>query len=360
MSTSRDVAPWLPRMLAACALAATAALAASALAATALAQSGAADGDGSLRPPTAPRYADPAWYDIIEVQLLEGDPIRVRLTLGAIDDAAGLALGISQPILEIYLDTGPGGATSLLPGSGLQMPIGEGWQLALRVTADGAWGWLADAAGGANLAAPMPIEVLVEGRAVTLLTPFPRPPEPPRIYAISGVYDPFRPDGWRPLAREPSAWAFSSPTQVSPVVDVYPSDPASRAAALARGELPRITEGVGIDPGTWLWLSLMALGLLLALAGLVARSAPGRRRQGAASKSPPPPSAPELIADAELPASLLESQPGRSEAGPVLALAKVSEYGPRAWAADESEPAAAPGSSDTAAPSDANREAKRS
>ena len=355
MSASLAMAAWLARLLVVWALAS-----APALAATALAQTAAAEGDGGLRPPTAPRYADPAWYEIVDVQLLEGDPIRVRVTLGAVDDGAGLAIGISQPILEIYLDTEPGGAASLLPGSGLQMPIGEGWQLALRVTGDGAWGWWADAAGGVDLAAPMPVEVLVEGRAVTLLTPFPRPEEPPRIYAISGVYDPFRPDGWRPVTREASAWAFSSPTQASPVVDVYPSHPASRAAALARGELPRIVEGTGIDLATWLWLSLMVVGLLLAMAGLVARSAPGRRRRRAVSEGPSPASAPELIDDAELPSSLLVRQPERLEAGPVLALAKVSEYGPRAWAADESEPAAAPGTSDTAAPSDANREAKRS
>ncbi len=348
---------WLARLLAVLALAAALALAPTP---TARAQTGAADGDGSLRPPTAPRYADPAWYDIVDVQLLEGDPVRVRVTLGAIDDSAGLALGISQPIIEIYLDTEPGGATSLLPGSGLQMPLGEGWQLAFRVTGDGAWGWLADAAGEVDLATPIPVEVLVEGRSLTVLTPFPRPEEPPRAYAISGVYDPFRPDGWRPLTREPSAWAFSSPTQTSPVVDVYPSDPDSRAAALARGELPRTTEGAGIDRETWPWLGLMVVGLLLAVAGLVVRSAPGRRRRVAAGEGVAPASAPELIDDAELPLALLGLQPERSEAEPVMALAKVSEYGAWASAVDDPEPADPPGTSDTAAPSDANREAKRS
>jgi len=331
-----------------------------ALAPTARAQTGAAHGDGSLRPPTAPRYADSAWYDIVDAQLLEGDPVRVRLTLGAVDDGAGLVLGISQPIIEIYLDSEPGGAASLLPGSDLQMPLGDGWQLALRVTGDGAWGWLADAAGEVDLATPIPVEVLVEGRSLTVLTPFPRPAEPPRIYAISGVYDPFRPDGWRPLTREPSAWAFSSATQASPVVDVYPSDPDSRAAALARGELARFEEGAGIDRSTWPWLGLMVVGLLLAVAGLVVRSAPGRRRQMPVSVGATPASAPELIDDAELPLALLGLQPERSEAEPVMALAKVSEYGSWLSAVDEPGPADVPGTSDTAAPSDANREAKRS
>ena len=384
MIRSLAVGTWLTlrRLLVGCAL-----VAAGALAPIALAQAADAAGDGSLRPPTAPRYADPAWYDIVDVHLLEGDPIRVRVTLGAVDDSAGLALGISQPIIEIYLDTEPGGAEALLPGSGLQMPLGEGWQLALRLTGDGAWGWLADATGEVDLAAPRAVEVLVEGRTLTVLTPFPRPEEPPRIYAISGVYDPFRPDGWRPLTREPSAWAFSSPTQTLPVVDVYPSDPDTRAAALARGELPRIVEGVAVGEGAWLWLALMAVGLALAIAGLVERSAPRRRRRVAASAAATPASAPELIADAELSPSLLGLQPERSESGPGMALAKVSEYGSAAPAAapvavasgpeapetladadPEPEPAAgtdpgpadATGTSDTAAPSDARREAKRS
>ena len=387
MSVSLAVGRWLARLLVGCAL-----VAAGASTSIALAQAGDAAGDGSLRPPTAPRYADPAWYDIVDVQLLEGDPIRVRVTLGAVDDSAGLALGFTQPIIEIYLDTGPGGAEALLPGSGLQMPLDEGWQLALRLTGDGAWGWWADAAGEVDLAAPRPVEVLVEGRTLTVLTPFPRPEEPPRIYAISGVYDPFRPDGWRPLTREPSAWAFSSPTQVSPVVDVHPSDPDGRAAALARGELPRIDQATGIDGGAWLWLGLMAVGLALAIAGLVVRGAPGRRRRVVPSAAATPASAPELIADAELSSSLLGLQPERPESGRGMALAKVSEYGsvpavaappvaapaaeasepgaaetvadedpePERAAGDEPERPDATGESDTAAPSDARREAKRS
>ena len=231
-----------------------------------------AAGDGSLRPPTSPRYANPAWYDIIEVRLLEGSPSRIAVELGAVDGSGALPHGVTQPIIEVYVDIEEGGAEELLPGSGLSMPLGDGWQLAFRVTGDGAWAWQAEPDGSFDLAAPVPIEVVVQGRVLTLLTPFERPESAPRLYAISGVYDPFRADGWRPLSREQSAWAFSSATQVVPVVDVFPSDPATRAEALARGELPRAPSATGLDVASLAWIALMLAGVAIAVVGVVLRA----------------------------------------------------------------------------------------
>lgn len=286
------------------------------IAGLALAQAGDAFGDGSLLPPTSPRFADPAWYDLVDVRLLEGDPIRITVTMGAIDASGGLPLGITQPIVEIYLDTVAGGVEALLPGSGLSMPIGDGWQIAVRVTGDGAWAWHADEDGTVDLAAPVPIEVVVDGTELTILTPFARPEEPPSVYAVSGVYDPFRVDGWRPLSRDPSPWAFSSDQQVVSVVDVFPGDAAARAAALARGELPRATRTPALDPRTRTWVWLMVAGLAIALVGvgLRARAARGTRHAvrtepatGALSAAPirdvraaPLPEGVELIDEAEL------------------------------------------------------------
>lgn len=247
------------------------------------AQSGDAFGDGSLRPPTGPRFADPAWYDLVDVRLLEGDPIRVALSLGAVDASGGLALGITQPLIEIYLDSAEGGVEMLLPGSGLAMPLGDGWQIAIRVTGDGAWAWEADGAGAVDLAAPVPVEVVLDGTTLTVLTPFARPEAAVRLYAVSGVYDPFRADGWRPLSRAPSPWAFSSEQQQVPVVDVFPGDASERAAALARGELPRDPVSGGIAPGSLVWLWLMGAGVALAIAGLALRIRPLRRATTAAT-----------------------------------------------------------------------------
>jgi len=343
----------------------------------AAAQSGDAFGDGSLRPPTGPRFADPAWYDLVDLRLLEGDPVRVAVTLGAVDASGGLALGITQPIIEVYVDSDEGGAEALLPGSGLAMPLGAGWQIAIRVTGDGAWAWEADADGAVDLAAPVPVEVVLDGTVLTVMTPFARPEEEARLYAVSGVYDPFRADGWRPLSREPSPWAFSSDQQQTPVVDVFPGDPAARAAALARGELPRAETAAGLAPGSLVWIWLMAAGIALALAGLALRVRPLRRAPAAPVRAgssdpepvryvtvalPPLDASPkaeaglELIDEAELPspsdreavpAGVVAAQSGRVTAGafPPAPLALPAPTTP---------------SSETEAPSEPSRDAKRS
>lgn len=259
------------------------------LGATGLAQAGDAFGDGSLLPPTSPRFADPAWYDIVSVELFDTDPISLRLTLGAVDDAGGTVVGLTQPVVEVYLAEAQGGVEALLPGSGLSMPLGTGWRFAVRVSGDGAWGWAADEFGSIDLDAPVALEAHVSGRELTVLTPFARPEGPLEVYAVSGVYDPFSPTGWRGLSRTPSPWAFSSETQRFPVVDVYPGDAAARADALARGELPRTARPAGVyGPGAAPWLGAMGLGVLLALVGVLLRARAARTaRRAAAAASPP-------------------------------------------------------------------------
>jgi hypothetical protein len=239
------------------------ALPASALAAPAQAQ---AD-EPRLTPPTATRFADPAWYDVVDAAVVEGsDPIRLRVELGAIDPSGGLPLGITQPIVEVYVDTGSGGASELLPGSGMRMPDGDGWNVAVRITGDGAWGWFADEEGEVDLARPVALEATAAGRTVEIQTPFAATSER-RLYAITGVYDPFRPDGWRQTTREPSPWAFSSPEWSLPVVDVFPADPATTARAVSEGVLPRRAVQ-GVDVGVTLWIALMLSGLAVAIVGL--------------------------------------------------------------------------------------------
>jgi hypothetical protein len=232
-------------------------------AAAAPAPSGAAE----LVPPMATRFADLAWYQVVDASVLGGsDRLRLRVELGAIDPSGGLPLGITQPIVELYLDTGPGGASHLLPGSGMRMPEGDGWNVAVRLTGDGAWGWLADEEGAVDVAHPVPVDAVASGRTIDVLTPFAAAPGA-RLYVITGVYDPFRADGWRPTTRDASPWAFSSPAVSLPVVDVFPGDGAAKARALAQGVLPR-PSGPAFDVGGGAWVALMLLGLGVATLGL--------------------------------------------------------------------------------------------
>jgi hypothetical protein len=232
-------------------------------AAAAPAPSGAAE----LVPPMATRFADLAWYQVVDASVLGGsDLLRLRVELGAIDPSGGLPLGITQPIVELYLDTGPGGASHLLPGSGMRMPEGDGWNAAVRLTGDGAWGWLADEEGAVDVARPVPLDAVASGRTIDVLTPFAAAPGA-RLYVITGVYDPFRADGWRPTTRDASPWAFSSPAASLPVVDVFPGDGAAKARALAQGVLPR-PSGPAFDVRGGAWVALMLLGLGVATLGL--------------------------------------------------------------------------------------------
>ena len=363
-----------------------------ALAASAAAQSGDAFGDGSLLPPTSPRFADPAWYDIVDVTLFDTDPISLQLTLGAIDGSGGGALGLTQPIVEVYLADDVGGAERLLPGSSLTMPLGIGWRWAVRLSSDGAWGWEADELGRYDLAAPVALDARVSGREVTVMTPFALPEGRLDVYAISGVYDPFAADGWRTLARAPSPWAFSSQTQQVPVVDVFPGDAAARADALARGELPRATRADGaFGPGAEPWLALMGAGVLLAFAGLAlraraarlsanARRAPSVADTAAADTAGAAPT--DRVADApsdgEPPLLIEESEvvdwprsdaattralpaPSAGEAGrgePAQAGQSAAER--TAATADPDSDAAAASTNETAAPSEAKRDDKPS
>lgn len=247
----------------------------------------AAPGAAGLVPPTSSRYGDTASYEIVEVRILEGDALRLQVELGAVDPSGGLPVGITQPIVEVYLDTAPGGATDLLPGSGLRMPDEHGWNVAVRISGDGAWAWTATEDGTVALEAPVEVDASASGRVVHVLTTLERP-ERVRVHAISGVYDPFRPDGWRPLSRTPSPWAFSSPDGTFPVVDVYPGDGATLARTLERGVLPA-GPAERADLASWVWFALMFLGLALAVLGLVWRR--GAASPGSADRALPTASA---------------------------------------------------------------------
>ena len=249
---------------------------------------GDAVGDGTLAPPTASVYANTADFDLQSVTLTSDPTLTVRVQLGSVSNAAKLPNGFSSPIIEIYLDTAPGGAQQLLPGSGMAMPPKHGWEIALRATGDEAYAVEAQSQGSPAGWPRLPVTVDVQGNAITLHTRISRPARAD-IYALTGVYDPFAQDGWRPLTSAVSPWAFSSASQQAPVVDLLASNQHAQRREIDSGVLSPYRSplhGIG-------WLVLMVLGLVTAAAGLVLRrrvrapERPGAARAGAA-----PPDAP--------------------------------------------------------------------
>ena len=236
---------------------------------------GDAVGDGTLTPPTAPVYADTAAFDLQSVTLTDAPDLTVRVGLGALPNAGNLPNGFSNPIVEVYLDTAPGGEQKLLPGSGMVMAPKHGWEIAIRATGDAAYAVKAQDHGAPSSWPRLPVKVDVSGSTLTLHTSIPRPKRAD-LYAITGVYDPFTQDGWRPVASAPSPWAFSSPTQHPAVVDLLASSQAAQRREIDSAQLTPYrsrTHGIG-------WLLLMFLGVLLAGFGAVVRRrvrAPARR-----------------------------------------------------------------------------------
>lgn len=230
-----------------------------------------------LRAPTSPLFGNVATYDLVAVRWSapEAWPAWLEIELGAVDTGGAGPLGLRQPIVEVYVDDASGGATALLPGSGLRMPDGDGWRYAARVTGDGAWWWRVDPV-TERWSTPEPLAAAVDGRTVRLAWPLPWP-EDVRVYAISGVHDPFASDGWRPFSASPSPWAFASDEPSGPpIVDLLPGDADAWLRARETGALRRPTvPGPALDGRSARWWWLMAAGLATAVAGLWWRSRPG-------------------------------------------------------------------------------------
>jgi hypothetical protein len=262
-------------------------------------ESGDALGAG-LTPPTAARYADPAWYDLLDARwaIDASGATAFELELAAIDPEAPLL----QPILEAYLMQTEGLGRTTLLGTGLGMPEDAGWAVAVRVAGTAAWAWTS---GPDASASARPLNVEVVGRTVRLAWPSDLPVEGSWV-AVSGVYDPFSDTGWRPFADEASPWAFAGPAATPPVVSVVPGDDDALLRLHATGLLPRgvVPRPIGTVSQWWWW---MGVGLALVALGLTWR--------GGRSPSAPPPT-PAVVVEAGSRAE--RDAPAEPERAPVL------------------------------------------
>ena len=250
---------------------------------------GDAVGDGSLASPTAERFSGA--HDVRAVRVLDAETLTVQLEL------AGLAAQrdtnrVGQPIIEIYLDSAPGGEETLLPGSGMRLAQG-GWEVAFQIAGEHLRVFAAGDAAltGTNGDGPTDVTTSLGARLVRegdLLTVRTRLETPTRfsLYGLAGSYDPFSTTGWRDIALSPSPWHFSSPTQTRPVIDVMADGPALQARAIRSGVLPEIRTSFQQER----WLLIAALGALFALFGVALRlfASPPQPPEPAPSSGPAP------------------------------------------------------------------------
>ncbi|HEX7004687.1 MAG TPA: glucodextranase DOMON-like domain-containing protein [Trueperaceae bacterium] len=227
---------------------------------------GDAVGNGSLTPPSAEVYRNLAPFDLRQVTVTDDPQLTLRIEMGSLSDPFELPMGFSLPVIEVYVSGEEGGRNELLSGSGMRLPQGQGWEVAVRLTGAQATAYRTSSAPGGVESAPATVTTV--GNELLVTTPYPRP-DRPRVYAITGLYDLFGASPWRPLERQESPWAFSSETQRLPVVDVLARGETRQSQAIDAGILPPARNSSPI-PGAF-WLVLMAVGLLVSLAGVAMR-----------------------------------------------------------------------------------------
>jgi carbohydrate-binding DOMON domain-containing protein len=290
---------------------------------------GDAHGAGDLIPPQAPAYASVAPFDLVEVGVSDTVPVEVRIELADVVDAASLPVGITLPVIDVYLgDGGAGERATSLPGPDLRFPPGRGWTWAVRVHGDGAV-----AVRGRD---GLRVEVPAERRGPAVVVTLPRAATPPfrRVQAVTGVYDPFGEDAWRAFRSEASPWTFASPRPVPPVVDLLAPDGEAQAAAVNAATFPR----TGVDLARWVWPLVAAGGAALAVLATVQRWRAGRARRAASGIE-----VLDLIEEADLVARppveppARRSPPSSGGAGGAAAPASAEPGGPDATGAGDRE-----------------------
>lgn len=143
------------------------------------------------------------------------------------------------------------------------MPTGRGWEYAVRVSPRGAFGTPAPLDPDVP-AAWTPLDLALEGDVFVVDLPDEVAGEV-EAYAVSGVYDAFSPDSWRPLSRSPSPWSYSGTEQAVPVIDVLAPSFESQVRSLRDGMLPAASRRAA---GGLMWLLLSMAGVLVAATGL--------------------------------------------------------------------------------------------
>ncbi len=224
---------------------------------------GDAVGNGSLAAPTAERFNSS--FDLGTITVLDEETFAFRLELAAPTTQTSQTTDNIGSIVEIYLDSEPGGATALLPGSQMRLATG-GWEVAFQIVRGRLRVFTPDASSSPTLTPPLGARLTREGSALLVTTQL----ETPRrfsLYGMLGSYDPFSETGWRSVSLEPAPWHFSSPTQTRPVIDVIADDPALQARAINSGVLPEIRTSFRQER----WLLLASGGAIIALVGFALR-----------------------------------------------------------------------------------------
>lgn len=181
----------------------------------------------------------------------------LKVRLARYPNPLGAPLGFSLATVGVYVDTAPGGEETLW-GAGFKTPTGEGWEVAFLLTGF-----------GAERRTPQgevtPIRAEKVGEELLLHTSL--APGAYGFYVAVGLYDPFAPWFFRPVALEPGPWTLAAPPGMPNAVDVLAQN---QAEAYRTGVLPPVRQ----TPPPYPALLAFGLGLVSFLLAFLLRKGP--------------------------------------------------------------------------------------
>lgn len=164
--------------------------------------------------PRAALYAEAGFADLVGFEAItEGEQLVLRVRLNRYLNPNQAPNGFSLATIAIYVDTGPGGS-STLPGANFRVPSESAWDVAYLLT-----GWASEEHVG-NKTQALPFQ-----RTGDWLELRPKlKPGDYRFYVAVGIYDPFTPWHFRPLRPGGGPWYLDGPTDAPTAVDVLAKD----------------------------------------------------------------------------------------------------------------------------------------
>jgi carbohydrate-binding DOMON domain-containing protein len=226
-------------------------------------------GDEGVEYPTAPFFSPgQGYFDLLSFQVSgDGKRLAFDFEFARVANPWQAPEGFSHQLIDLYLDTAPGGKTETrLEGAGVSFDPEHGWEHQLRLMP-----WGGSALYGSRGSSPVEVSLLPDGKTIRAqvaqeLLGSPRPDW--GYYLLVGSYDGFGPDNYRQIQRRAGPWNFGG-ERAGAVIDFLAPDSQGRLSQEALLQPPSVLFPMGVKfnsrPKILVWLTVCFLALFTAL-----------------------------------------------------------------------------------------------
>lgn len=238
-------------------------------------------GDERAEYPTAPFFSQgTGYFDLLHFQVTGGDDhLCFDFQFASVANPWQAPEGFSHQLVDLYLDTAPGGKTKTRhEGAGVRFAPEQGWEYQLRIMP---WGGSA-LWNHQNQSWLVEVYVLPDGKTIRARVEselLGLPTDSWGYYVLVGSYDGFGPDNYRQIQPRPGPWQFGgrSGPAVIDLLALQGEGPQSQEAQLLE---PAVLSPVGTRLNSrpraliWFTVSLLFAFALLELYRLRLRNPP--------------------------------------------------------------------------------------